>query len=132
VALLDLRMPVGTREALTEQLRNLFDEQGNYGGARDLGADLLLRERLTEASGRAARRTLMTLHKSKGKEFDVVIIIDGLGPADKLTLRDDPAPYPRSRRLLRVALTRAKVAALVITPAWDRCPLLPVLVDPGK
>ena len=67
----------------------------------------------------------MTLHKCKGKEFDAVVIYDGMGPPDQLILRGDSEPYDRSRRLLRVALTRARYHVTIVTPAGTPCSLLP-------
>jgi DNA helicase-2/ATP-dependent DNA helicase PcrA len=64
-----------------------------------------------------------TLHKTKGKEFDAVVIVDG-ATSDKLVQRADP-DLAKSRRLLSMAIARAKYYVSIITPVYDSCPLLP-------
>ena len=132
VTLLDLRLPAGPGESATPLLTELFRERRNYSGCRRIVSDVVLRERLTETQGGRARRLLMTLHKCKGKEFDGVIIVDGLGPPNRLLLRHESVEScPASRKLLSVALTRARYAAVVFSPAWDRCALLPAFRAKG-
>lgn len=66
---------------------------------------------------------LMTIHKSKGKEFDEVIIYDGMfqriarAPAD-------PKAYAQDLLALRVAVTRAIRRSSILTPKRDPCPFL--------
>lgn len=73
---------------------------------------------------------LMTIHKSKGKQFDgVVIVREGrhMGPKrleSSFVWRDDPPPYSRSRKILRVAITRAKSHVLILDPHYPKCPIL--------
>ena len=38
---------------------------------------------------------------------------------------DGRADQPKSRRLLGVAITRARYCAVILTPAYDMCSLLP-------
>ena len=64
---------------------------------------------------------VMTIHKSKGKEFDVVIVYEGryIG---RIVSRPDR--IDQARLNLRVAVTRAKKCALILTPEEDPCPLV--------
>ncbi len=63
--------------------------------------------------------SIATVHRAKGREFDHVII-PSLGAA---TYRDDL----RSRRLLYVALTRARKSVTIFVPDASPSPLLPLL-----
>ena len=72
---------------------------------------------------------VMTIHKSKGKQFDGVLIIRssknwGNGWQSSFVWLNDPSPYPKSRKILRVGITRAKHHVLFLSPAFPRCPLL--------
>jgi len=124
VRALNLRSPSDVGGTLVGQLAEAFSEHGCYCGARLLGENFLARERLWETEAGTAGRLLTTLHKTKGKEFDAVVIVDGAGGADKLVLRDDPG-LEKSRRLLSMAIARARYHVAIVTPIYDQCPLLP-------
>jgi len=126
VGVLNLRMPVGPGEPATGPLAELFASTGSYYGASAIGDEVLLRERLLDGTRSSGGRTLMTLHKCKGKEFDAVVIVDGMF-SDTMVLREeqDAIAQPRSRRLLHVALTRARKHAVIVTPRWPPNPILP-------
>ena len=66
----------------------------------------------------------MTMHKSKGKEFDAVILLH-LGHNSPFAPDSDKSPnLMKSRRLLRVAITRARHAVVLLTDAQMPSPLL--------
>jgi DNA helicase II / ATP-dependent DNA helicase PcrA len=73
---------------------------------------------------------VMTIHKAKAKQFDGVIIfregrrIDAKKWQSNLIWRDDPEPFLRSRKILRVGITRAKTHLLLLEPAFPNCPIL--------
>jgi DNA helicase-2/ATP-dependent DNA helicase PcrA len=66
---------------------------------------------------------VMTMHKSKGKEFDGVIILH-LGHISPLCPDREPAPHTKSRKLLRVAITRARHQVLLLTDVYNPSPVL--------
>jgi DNA helicase-2/ATP-dependent DNA helicase PcrA len=62
---------------------------------------------------------LMNIHKSKGKEFNAVVLVEGQHKSP-LFSGEEEAPHERSRRLLRVALTRARTMVTIIRPRGAR------------
>lgn len=38
--------------------------------------------------------------------------------------RNDEPPYEKSRKVLRVGITRARIHTLILDPMWPRCPIL--------
>jgi DNA helicase-2/ATP-dependent DNA helicase PcrA len=46
------------------------------------------------------------------------------GFVSNMVWRDDPPPHRRSRKILRVAVTRARVHTLIAEPIWPECPIL--------
>jgi len=67
--------------------------------------------------------------KSKGKQFDGVIIVrearrTKTGVDSSFVWRGDDPPYPKSRRVLRVGITRARAHTLLLDPMWPTCQLL--------
>ncbi len=57
----------------------------------------------------------MNVHKSKGKEFDGVVIVEGLYKGVFFDGREGP-PHMSGRRLLRVAVTRARHKVAIVRP----------------
>ncbi len=64
----------------------------------------------------------MTIHKSKGKEFNEVIIYEGVYDG-KYLYKNAEDDY-QSRMNLRVGATRAKEHVLILTPKSDPCSIL--------
>ena len=62
----------------------------------------------------------MTIHKSKGKEFDAVIIYEDA----RTKILNKYRTEDEARLLLRVAATRAKKYVDILTPQDMPCPLL--------
>jgi DNA helicase-2/ATP-dependent DNA helicase PcrA len=72
---------------------------------------------------------VMTIHRSKGKQFDGVIILRERNPGEggwksSFIWRDDPSPHMRSRKILRVAITRAIRHVIILDPVYPTCPIL--------
>ena len=85
----------------------------------------------------ALRRTAMKkrcrergpIHKSKGKQFDGVIVIregrhNGRRLVSSFVWRDDDPPYWRSRKILRVGVTRARIHTLILERVFPACPIM--------
>ena len=108
---------------LQSGLAELWREQNNYKGAVNLVRNALLQEHFSMTARVPKGVLLMTIHKAKGKEFDEVIIYEDVYNGRFLHNPNDPNEIRKSRLLLRVAVTRAKKKATLLTPSKEKCPL---------
>jgi len=74
---------------------------------------------------------VMTVHKAKSKQFDGVIVLrrethNGQALVSNFVWRGDVPPYRRSRKILMVAVTRAKVHTMMVQQIWPSCPIMDV------
>jgi len=106
----------GAREALAAGLADLWLASASYAGAAERVRTILDRQRLLESERTPHGCMLMTIHKSKGKEFDGVVLVEDAHRAPFFDTNREPAPFQRSRRLLRVGLTRAKHFVMIVRP----------------
>jgi len=102
---------------------------GTYTHARVALDQALAQEQILDGIEPPSGLQVMTFHKAKGKQFDGVIIIrearrTGSGVESSFVWRGDVAPFPKSRRVLRVGITRAKIHTLILDPLWPNCPIL--------
>jgi DNA helicase-2/ATP-dependent DNA helicase PcrA len=67
----------------------------------------------------------MNMHRSKGKEFDGVIIAEDVSSARPLDITGDAERRQANRRLLRLAITRARLM-VVFVRSEDGLPLVGV------
>jgi DNA helicase II / ATP-dependent DNA helicase PcrA len=91
---------------INDTLNGLWRTQGNYLGASNALERAISNEHLSQSYMEPSGCTIMNMHKSKGKEFDAVIIVENPYNSS-FTLRDSH-PFLESRRLLRVAITRSR------------------------
>lgn len=102
---------------------------GTYTNARIVLDQALAQEQILDGVEAPTGLQVMNIHKSKGKQFDGVIIVrearrSGTGVESSFIWRGDNPPYTKSRRILRVGITRARVHTLILDPLWPTCPLL--------
>lgn len=99
------------------QLAERWADSGTYGPAKETVRRAI--DQATLLSTRTDPRgvVLMTMHKSKGKEFDGVVLVEGAHASPFLSVGREPAPYHESRRLLRVGITRARSRVLIVRSA---------------
>jgi DNA helicase-2/ATP-dependent DNA helicase PcrA len=114
---------------ISANLSETWQRDGQYTKAREALDLALAQDQILDGVDDSNGLQVMTIHKSKGKQFDGVIVArdsrhDGVRFVSNFVWWDDPAPHSRSRRILRVAVTRAKVHALILEPAWPVCPIL--------
>ena len=103
-------------DALGLGLADLWLNTGHYRGAVSLVTNTLEYERLIAADQEPRGCVLMTMHKSKGKEFDGVVIVEGQYSGKFFDPNREGPPFEKTRRLLRVAITRAKKHVTMVRP----------------
>lgn len=108
---------------IARALTDVWQSVGSYKGARLVLDEAIAADQLLSGGNDLGGIHVMTAHKSKGKEFDAVIIFDDPNSSPLINPRD-PSPYRRSRKLARVAITRACHHVLMLTDASNPSALL--------
>ena len=67
---------------------------------------------------------VMTMHKSKGKEFDEVFIYEGSHQGRIVCANASDNEVAQARLALRVAVTRAVSRTTILSPKSDMCVFL--------
>ncbi|MGK8505280.1 3'-5' exonuclease [Nocardia asiatica] len=93
-------------DTLAWALLDAWDGATSYRNAADVVRVALADEVVNAARVELPLVSVMTIHKAKGKEFDAVVIAEGR-PQGTL-LSEDPNDQDADRRVLRVAITRAR------------------------
>lgn len=109
---------------LREQLNERWRSHSRYLGARQAVEEALRQEYFATSSRDWTGVNIMTIHKSKGKEFDEVFIFDGFMQGNILRSQATPNERRQALMALRVAVTRAKRRTMILTPALTPCPFL--------
>ncbi|EGD25913.1 UvrD-helicase domain-containing protein [Prescottella equi] len=110
-------------DALAWSLLDAWDGQSAYVDAAATVQRVLANEALEASHRDPAPVTLMSMHKSKGKEFDGVIIAEDSHQSRLLNVEWDDKRLQENRRLLRVAITRARHMVVFVRPP-DAVPLI--------
>ena len=103
-------------DALASGLAGRWLGSGTYGGVSDLVKRILDQEKLVAADRDPEGCILMNMHKAKGKEFDGVVLVEGAYKSGFFNIGREAPPYEPSRRLLRMALTRARTLVMLVRP----------------
>jgi len=101
-----------------------WHQYGSYKNAREALSSAISEDQILSGADNESGIYVMTIHKSKGKEFDGVIILRDqyLSP---FVWKDDPKPFKKSRKLLRVGVTRARYNVHILSSAiYPSCPIL--------
>lgn len=109
---------------ISDALAEAWQRHGRYMGARALIETAITEDQIVGSGGDLTGINVMTMHKSKGKEFDGVIILHLGNSMSPLSPDNEAPPHLKSRRLLRVGITRAKHHVLMLTDAYSPSPLL--------
>lgn len=103
-------------DALGQGLADSWVANGAYAGATIVVKKVLDQERLISTEQDPQGVLVMNIHKSKGKEFDGVVLVEGAFKSFFFDVRQEKPPFPQARRLLRVAITRARSRVAIIRP----------------
>lgn len=109
---------------LRSSLSTLWRSYGSYRGAGQAIRLSLLQDYFSSSTKEYRGIHIMTIHKSKGKEFDEVIIYEGQYQGKIVNKIGGAKSIEQSRLSLRVGVTRARQNTTIITPASDMCPFL--------
>ena len=104
------------KDVLTKMLSSLWLDFGGYQGATARIRDVMEKEQLLTMERDHRGCVLMTIHKSKGKEFDGVVLVEGSYVSRFFDTAYERPPFDRTRRLLRVGLTRARSLVVLVRP----------------
>lgn len=99
---------------IESRLAEAWRTNGCYRAARELLAAAVLEDQFTATTRPHLGVTVMTIHKAKGKEFDEVIVFEN--EFHRFLSRAGAEAERSARFNLHVAVTRAKVAARIMTP----------------
>ena len=108
---------------ISEGHQNAMLAYGTYRNARKVLDDALAEDQLLFGNENLNGIHVMTIHKSKAKQFDGVILFRAANHSP-FVWRDDPDPHPRSRKILRVGVTRARSHVVILNDRFTPCPIL--------
>lgn len=103
-------------DAVAWALSDTWNGASGYTGAVDAVRVALATEAVDVQQPNDAPVHLMTMHKSKGKEYDAVVIVEGRHDMPLLHAEAGTKTQEADRRLLRVAITRARHLVVFIRP----------------
>lgn len=109
---------------LRDNLNELWRSMSTYRGARTAVENALIQEHFSASIKDMSGVNVMTIHKSKGKEFDEVLIFEEAKSNRLVREKATANEVAQSTLVLRVGVTRAKRQTTILTPRWAPCPLL--------
>lgn len=126
---LDYLVAFNRGRLISAGLGGVWVRDGQYTGARDILDTALAQDQMLNGVDDPPGIQVMTIHKSKGKQFDGVIVVregrhNGQTLESSFIWWGDVPPYQRSRKILRVAVTRAKYHTLLLQHIYPGCPIV--------
>lgn len=126
---LDYLVAFNRGRRISAGLGAIWARDGQYTQARETLDMALAQDQILGGADDPPGVQVMTIHKSKGKQFDGVILIregrhNGQRQVSSFVWWDDVPPYRRSRKILRVGVTRAKVHTIILEHFFPPCPIM--------
>lgn len=126
---LDYLVAFNRGRRISAGLGAVWARDGQYTAAREVLDTALAQDQILNGIDDPPGIQVMTIHKSKGKQFDGVIVVregrhNGQTFESSFVWWGDTQPYQRSRKILRVAVTRAKNHTLILEPLFPGCPIV--------
>jgi len=126
---LDYLVAFGRGQRICAGLGAIWLRDGQYTLAREALDIALAQDQILGGVDDPPGVQVMTIHKSKGKQFDGVVVVregrhDGQRLVSSFVWWDDEPPYWRSRKILRVGVTRARIHTLVLQHVFPACPIM--------
>lgn len=109
---------------LRARLGELWRANAGYPGVAMAVHDALLQEHFSASTRKWQGLNLMTIHKSKGKQFDEVVVYEGVYQGRLIRPNATVNEIAQARLSLRVAVTRATTRTTILTPQSDPCAFL--------
>jgi DNA helicase II / ATP-dependent DNA helicase PcrA len=109
---------------ISDSLTEVWLRTRSYRGACTLVEAAITQDQLAGGDGELEGISVMTIHKSKGKEFDGVVLVHIGNNISPLCPDWEKVPHAKSRKLLRVGVTRARHDVVLLTDMFSRCILL--------
>lgn len=110
--------------ALRGRLSELWRATGRYAGAAAAIRDALLQEHFSTSTITWRGVNVMTIHRSKGKEFSEVVIYEASHQGGIVRPNASSNEIAQARLALRVAVTRAICRTTILTPKNNMCVFL--------
>lgn len=128
---LDYLVAFNRGKLISASLSASWETTGSYLRAREALDNALAQDIILDGIDDPDGIQVMTIHKAKAKQFDGVIVLrrethNGKELISNFVWRGDAEPYQRSRRILMVAVTRAKVHTMMVQQVWPSCPIMDV------
>lgn len=109
---------------IADALAEIWLRRGKYEHARTIIETVITEDQIIGSDNDLTGINVMTMHKSKGKEFEGVIILHLGNSISPFSPDKEQSPHTKSRKLLRVAITRARYHVLLLTDEYNKSPLL--------
>lgn len=119
---LDYVVAFARGKRISEALSAIWMEYGAYPQAREALRVALAQEQLLSAGEELYGIHVMNTHKCKGKQFDGVVLYRQEHHSP-FVWRNESAPYESSRRLLHMAITRARSHVVLLDDVYSACPI---------